>query len=538
MRIVAIVVIASLLSFGLGTRVRAQDVSSRDTLTFCTGQDVSTLNVIFTAAGLALSLSKFSQRGLLFYDANDNFTGELSTEVPTLSNNGISKDFKTITYKLRQNVFWQDGRPVTSKDVRFTWQTIMNPANQVISRYGYELLEDVQTPNDYTVALKFKQPFAPFRILFDAILPEHVLSGRPDINNDPFNQGPMGFGPYRPVQWVRGSHITYEANPRYFRGAPKLKRIFVKFVPSTEANVASIKAGDCDIAWGFGASNVPDLRSIQGVRVVKNDLPSSHRYAFNMMPGKIPLWSDIRVRRAIFHAIDRKTIIDKLLYGLVEPGTTEWGGTYWENRNLPQVPYDPKRAGELLEEAGWKLGPDGIRVRDGKRLSFTHTTYTGDQALADTQVLIQQMLKNVGVEMKINNRSLPLLFAPYKQGGIWSVGDYDMGGWFHGLRNPDPDLSFRFACWELPSDKNPTGAQWYHYCNPRVDERFKLQARAFDDGERKKYIDQIQQIIANDYVVIYLWKFAEFYAVRDNIENFAAHSWGNFYWNMWQWGRK
>ncbi len=536
LRVVAALLMCVLMVALTGTG--SQSAPARDTLTFCTGQDVSTLNVVFTAAGLALSLSKFSQRGLLFYNEKDEFAGELAEQVPTLQNGGISRDLTTITYKLRKTVTWHDGRPVTARDVKFTWQAIMNPNNKVISRYGYNLIDDVQTPDDYTVVVKFTQPFAPFRILFDALLPQHVLGSLSDFNDHPFNRAPVGFGPYRVAEWVQGSHIAYEANPKYFRGAPKTRRVFAKFVPSTEANIAAVRAGQCDIGWGFGAANVPALRDAPSVDVVKNNLPNAHRYVFNMMPGKVALWEDVRVRQAIFHAIDRKAIVDRLLHGLVEPGTSEWGGTYWENKSLKPAAFDQQRARALLDEAGWRPGPDGIRVKEGRRLTFSHTTYTGDQLLADTQVVVQEMLKAVGIEMRIRNLALPLLFAPYKQGGVWAVGDYEMGGWFHGLRNPDPDLSFRFASWEIPSDQNPAGSQWYHYANLRVDELFKRQARMFNDPDRKRMIDEIQRQVANDYNVIYLWKHAEFYGARKNVENFAPHPWGNFYWNMYQWSVK
>jgi peptide/nickel transport system substrate-binding protein len=536
-RLAAVLVLMSLL-LSPTFAARSYAAPARDSLTFCTGQDISTMNVVFTAAGLALSLSKFAQRGLLFYDENDTFTGELAEQVPTVRNGGISTDLKTITYKLKKNVTWHDGKPVTAKDVVFTWKTIMNPANRVISRFGYDLIEDIATPDDFTAVVKFKQPFAPFRVIFDALLPEHILGRVPDINENAFNRGPVGFGPYRAVEWQQGSHITYEANPKYFRGAPKTRRIVARFFPGTEPTIAAVRAGDCDIAWGFGAAHVPELRRATGYQVVKNELPSSHRYAFNLMHNKVALWSDIRVRRAIAQAIDRRAIIEKLLFGLTEPGTTEWGQTYWENKNVPQLQYDQARARALLDEAGWRPGPDGIRVKDGQRLSFNHTTYTGDQLLADTQAVIQQQLKDVGVEMRIRNLSLPILFAPYRQGGIWAVGDYEMGGWFHGLRNPDPDLSVRFASWERPSDRNPTGAQWYHYANPRVDELLRRQARVFVDADRKRMVDEIQRVIANDYAVIYLWKHAEFYAVRQGVENFKPKAWGNFYWNMYQWERK
>jgi peptide/nickel transport system substrate-binding protein len=154
------------------------------------------------------------------------------------------------------------------------------------------------------------------------------------------------------------------------------------------------------------------------------------------------------------------------------------------------------------------------------------------------QLFVQRNLNDIGVEMKIANVALATAFASYQAGGTWATRQYEMGGWFHGLRNPDPDLSVRFACWEIPSDENPTGSQWYHYCNPEVDELFRLQATILDRAERKAVIDQIQQIIYEDYPVIYLYNFTAIYAVKDTLHNFQPLAWGNFYWNIQDWELK
>jgi peptide/nickel transport system substrate-binding protein len=220
------------------------------------------------------------------------------------------------------------------------------------------------------------------------------------------------------------------------------------------------------------------------------------------------------VRKAIALAINKQDLIDKLLYGITKPGRSEWDNTYWENKNLRPYPYDPEQAKKLLEDAGWKIGSDGIRAKGGQRLSFTHSTYTGDQLLENVQLFVQRNLKDVGVEMKIKNVALATAFASYQAGGTWATGQYEMGGWFHGLRNPDPDLSFRFHSGQIPSQNHPAGSQWYHYSNPQVDKLFDQQANIFDPAERKKVIDEIQRLIYEDYPVIYLYDFTSIYAVK------------------------
>ena len=513
--------------------------SSGGVVTMLSGQNIQAVVVQCTAAGLALSAAKMVQRGLLFYDENDDFTGELATEVPSLENGGISEDGLTITYNLREGVTWHDGTPVTAADVKFTWDAIMDEKNAVISRYGYDRITSVETQDDLTVVVTYSEIFAAWQILFDAILPKHLLEGQEgDLCQSEFSLMPVGFGPLKFVEWVSGDHITWDANTDYFRGSPKIERFIMRFVPSTEAVIQSIRAGEAEIGWGLNESAIPQLRDLesQGINTLVELIPNSHRYIFNMDPEAAPIFADLNVRKAIAFAIDKQGIIDDLLYGVTEPGTTEWANTYWENTSLEPYPYDPEEAMVLLAESGWvDEDGDGILEKDGQPLSFVHSTYTGDQLLENIQLYVQRNLRDTGIDMQISNVALATAFAAYSAGGTWATGQYEMGGWFHGLRNPDPDLSVRFACWEIPSDENPTGSQWYHYCNAEVDTLFEEQSLLLDRPARKAVIDEIQQLIYDDYPVIYLYDFTAIYAVKDTLQNFDPTAWGNFYWNIWQW---
>jgi peptide/nickel transport system substrate-binding protein len=265
------------------------------------GQNIQAVVVQCTAAGLALSAAKLVQRGLLFYDENDEFTGELALDVPSLTNGGISADGKSITYSLREGVTWHDGAPVTAADVKFTWEAVMDPKNTVISRYGYNQIESVETPDDYTVVVNFTEAFAPWQILFDAILPQHLLADTEDICQSDFSRAPIGFGPLKFVQWEPGDFIIWEANPDFYLGAPKIDRFILRFVPSTEAVLNTIRAGDAEIGWGLNETAIPQLRPLaeQGIETVVAIIPNSHRYIFNMDHEAVPLFADLNVRKAI-----------------------------------------------------------------------------------------------------------------------------------------------------------------------------------------------------------------------------------------------
>ena len=221
----ALQVMLLLLAVGLvlplgGTSARAQ-ARSGGTVVMLSGQNIQSINVLFTAAGLALSAAKQVQRGLLFTDDKGAFEGEHAEQVPSVQNGGISADGKTITYKLRKGMTWHDGNPVTSADVQYTWQAIMKPDNKVGTRYGYENITAVDTPDEQTAIVRFKDPFASWAILFDVVMPKHVLSAEADFNTAKFHQMPIGFGPFKITENIKGDHITYEAYPDYCKGRPR-----------------------------------------------------------------------------------------------------------------------------------------------------------------------------------------------------------------------------------------------------------------------------------------------------------------------------
>ncbi|MBC5803272.1 MAG: hypothetical protein GIX03_09845, partial [Candidatus Eremiobacteraeota bacterium] len=177
----------------------------------------------------------------------------LAARVPTLENGDISRDGLAITYHLRHGVVWQDGAPFSSHDVAFSWRAVMNPNSTIVTRHGYDDVARVDTPDRYTAVFRLKRPFAPavhtFFAASDApydILPAHLLERYKSLNGLAFNSSPIGTGPFRVVRWLRGDHIEYVANDRYFLGKPKLRRIVWHFVPDENTIVEQMRAHEID----------------------------------------------------------------------------------------------------------------------------------------------------------------------------------------------------------------------------------------------------------------------------------------------------
>lgn len=511
------------------------------TLTLGEWQAVSILNTLMTSeSGNVLSGTKLTLRGLLFTDQNGEFEGELAQEVPSLRNRGISADGKTITYKLRQGVTWHDGKPVTSADVKFTWQAIMKPENKVATRYGYSGIEAVDTPDPLTVVVRFRESFAPWAILFDVIMPRHILENEPDFNGSRFHQQPVGFGPFKVVENVKGDRIIYEAFDGYWRGRPKIDRIFVRFFGSTDAMIQALKAKEIDLAWLIPLSSIPELKGLeaQGIATLVVPGPGAERYVFNMDHAQVPLFADKQLRKALSLAVDRKTIVDKLLFSQTTIARGDWDNTPWENTRLKPVENNAAEARRILDSIGWRPGADGIRVKDGKRLSFTHTTTSGSQLRENVQLLVQQNFKDVGAEMIIKNQPSAQLFGSYSAGGVWARGGYEMGGWSHGITLPDPDISARYLCKEIASEQNQAGAQWYRYCNPQIDALLAQQPRELDPEKRKDLFFKVQELLLEEYQSIWLYNTSASWGMLTRVKNFDRTlnaKFGGFHWRAEEW---
>ena len=317
------------------------------------------MNTLMTSeGGNVISGTKLALRGLLYTDDKGAFEGELAAEVPSTQNGGISADGKTITYKLRPNITWHDGQPATSADVQYTWKAIMQPDHNVATRYGYDRIDAVDTPDPLTAIVRYKDPFAPWATLFDIVLPQHILEKETDFNGSRYHQQPIGFGPFKVTENIKGDHTTYDAFDGYRRGRPKIDRLFIRYFGNTDAELQALKAKEIDLAWGVPLSSIPELKGLesQGITTLVQPGPAEERYAFNMDHTQVPLFADTQLRKALALAVDRKTIVDKLLFGLTTAARGDWDNTPWENTAINVDPFDPEQSKTILDGLGWKPG--------------------------------------------------------------------------------------------------------------------------------------------------------------------------------------
>jgi peptide/nickel transport system substrate-binding protein len=491
--------------------------------------NVVTLYSVMTYATYA---SQLTLAALAEYDDKGVLVPELAAEVPSKENGGISADGLTITWKLKPGLKWSDGEPLTSADVKFTWESTVDPANTAMVAGLYSNITSIDTPDDLTAILHFAKVFPAWYMIFTdsnaarPILPKHLLEGHTALESDPFIHWPtIASGPFVLTEWVPGDHMTFLPNPNFYKGRPILDRIQIKFIPTAETALAALQTGEIDFFTDFSEAEVPTLTALEpaihtkvmqttdiehmffnmGVKAGVNDANG------NLIPGsEAPVdgfcpFKDVRVRKAILLGINRESIVQTLLNGETTVADTLWPNSYWTNESLVVRAYDPNQAKSLLEEAGYTPGADGIRhgMCNGvdTKLSINFITTT-KQIRVNTALVVQSNLKEIGIEFKPSHMPGGTFFGDFTSGGPLATGAYDMGDYSVGFFvDPYPSTE-DFLCKSIPSAVQPLGMNTYFYCDPALDALFAESNASADPEVRKVAFDAIQKYMYDNVLVI------------------------------------
>lgn len=480
----------------------------------------------------------------LALNEKDELVAEMLAEVPTLANGGISEDGKTYTLKFKEGFKWHDGPPVTSADFKFTWEFIMNPDTQAQTTAGWNKIESIETPDELTAIINMREPYAPFvpTTLALPILPKHALEGVSDPGNSEFARKPIGNGPFMFKEWIPGDRLTVVANPEA-PIPPKLESIIFKFVPDINTLIALLRTGDVDLGYELPENQVPELEKIENIQVSAIPGVAIERYYFNLRDPKDlskphPIFSDINVRKAISMGMDRFTVVDKILQGAGQVAVTELDNTPWFNEELKPVPYDPEAAKKLLDEAGWQAGADGIREKDGLRLSFKHSMTTGDPLRENMQVVYQQNLADIGVEMIIDNYPAATLYGGCADDGIFGKSAFDMIGFTN--FPPGIDITAEWSDFFLTStikdcEKNPAGTNSWGFSDPAVDKALECSITELNPEKRVGCIKEAQKLIYDQYVTLYTYDTLNIIAYSKRLQGLKPTVFGWHHYNYHEW---
>jgi peptide/nickel transport system substrate-binding protein len=526
-------------------------------------QEPDSIAPFWSQMSYAMWITQLTLVGLGEWDDQGNFVTELGADVPTAENGGVSPDGLTITWHLKPNLKWSDGTPLTSADVKYTWEAVMDPANAALQTTGYNKITSIDTPDDTTVVIHFSELYPPWQTLFTqgpnnsgGLLPKHILEGQTGLNANSFIHWPtISSGPFVITEWVAGDHMTLLPNPNFYKGRPILDQVQIKFVPDPETALAALQTGDIDWYPDFSESDIETVGALEPAihLVVKPGFDFEH-YFFNLgtttgvdgkgisdLDGFCP-FKDIRVRKAITLGINRQAFVDSLLAGKTIVPATQWPNSSWTNTSLTPDAYDPEAAKALLEDAGYTPGADGIRhgMCNGvdTKLSFNFETTT-KQIRVDIALSAQSDLAKIGIEFKPIHTPAGTFFASYSDGGNMPLGKYDMAGYTTGFY-PDPMMGVldSYACNMIPNKDNPGGLNNYHICDPQLDQLMAAVNATADPAVRKTALDAVQKYIFDQYYVVMMYARANVYGIVDRFVpgpfNFAS----NMDWNAEVWDVK
>jgi peptide/nickel transport system substrate-binding protein len=473
---------------------------------------------------------------LVTIDTHGNDVPDLASVVPTVANGGISKDGLTITYHIRDNAQWHDGVPVSSADVKYTWQQVMNPSNNVLSHHGYDQIAAVDTPDAHTVVMHMKHIFPPaIDTIFGEsdqpyrILPKHLLAQYPNLNTVPFNAAPVGSGPYMFVRWERNDRIVLAANPHYYKGEPKIKELDLLLVPDSNTQETLLRSGGADLALDATASFYNNIGNDPAVTRL---LVPSPFWAGLLSNLRRPPLNDPAVRHAIASALDARAIVQKSTYGTALTPIADLTSFSWAYPvGLQATAYDPAHARALLDADGWKVGSDGVRTKNGVRLAPQLTFGLGSASVHAMVAQMQQMLRAVGIDAQLRGYEYQLLYGSIQTGGIFNSGKFDLA-FYSWVAGADPDESSQWLCVMSP----PTGNNVSHYCNPAMDAAQAAALSTFDRSARKAAYRKIQELLLADAPVGFLYQQRLRYVYTTGLKNFTPNGVSEG-WNAYEWNR-
>ncbi len=466
-------------------------------------------------------------------DPKGTFIPRLAAEVPTVENGGISADGLNWKIKLRDNVVWHDGTPFTAEDVKFSLDLLNNPDFRAGRRAGHDLVRDIKVVSPTEIQWRMEKVYAPYHAILSwtFIVPKHILSQVSDPNSTAFSNKPIGTGPFKWSERVPGDHILLVANDKYFEKGPYIERLVYKYIPDLTVLFTQFQTGQIDYIGlqGITPDHYDEAKKLKDRDVKPVPQPFIENIAFNL--GK-PQFKDRAVREALYYAMDKNSIIDAIYYGLPKPTESYLPAEAAVfNPDLPKHEYNPDRAKKILDEAGWKPGSDGIRVKDGVRLEFTNSTTAGNHVREQAQQLLQQTWRDIGVDMKIQNFPAAVMW-----GENWMQSKYDTAMVGIGFMiGPDPDTTDYFSSKSINA-QGGAGQNTTQYSNPEVDALLAVGASTVDPEKRREIYVKMQTIIRRDLPYLPIFQYAMVEGTKAKLKGYEPNvNTQTNTWNMNEW---
>jgi peptide/nickel transport system substrate-binding protein len=499
--------LAALLAVAAGCTRGGGEIGPAHVLRIADNVDPSSLNPLLAHDQDTIGYDLLVTQTLIGVSAHNRLVPVLVTQVPSRANHGISPDGKTIVYHLRRGVRFADGTLLTSADVAFTFHAILDARNPVESQDAYRRVASLRTPNRWTVVVRLKhrwnaavaELFAQADFAF-GILPAHAFTST-DVTRAAWNQHPFGTGPFKVAQWRRASRIVLVRNP-YYRPRPKLREIVFELIPTTQASLVALRAGEVDIAE-LDASQLPQARTVSGAHVVVTPVNGEYQL---ILQTDAPPTDDRAVRRAIADALDRREIV-RGRYGALSAADSFLPPVFAWHDPAPQTTgAHPRRLARELRAGGWR--------RDGKWWSKSGRTLRVTIAFQSErgswmETIEQEQLRRAGIDASLKSYPASQFNAP---GGPLRTGHFTLAS-VQWIGAADPEQSVTFACSQRGSDGNNSS----NYCNPSFEALFDDQAVTESARRRGRDFVAMQRLVRRDVPIVPIAFMTEIDAVNDRV---------------------
>ena len=499
------------------------------------------LNPVFEQSPEAMTLYDLIYAGLIRQTPRGELQADLLTQVPTAANGGVRMlpgGGMVVNYTLRNDLFWQDGQPITTADIIFTWQANTDPRIVKVANTGYEKIQRVEPISDREINVYFYAPYGEYFQLFKYLLPRHAFRSTywPLDRNHPYNRNPIGAGPFRLKEWKMGQSALLEANPYYHRTRAQLDQVRYQFKPKgyTSFKQAAEWANDAHIMRGLGLASYDYLKDRNDLTLDVVRTGEIEHLLFNL---DNPILADRRVRRALAYATDRKEI-RKLLLGLGDNAFSDQIKASW--KYAPQTesyyPFSVTTAANQLGFAGWTLSEKekgeaaapAPRPRGEEPLVLDLTLEQGNRSHAVIGRYLQNAWKAVGVDLRLKFVAPRILQAEVL---------------------PRRDYMLTFSTWhedgrETPylrwhsTQKAPEGLNYSGFSDYQVDVVTQALQKTVDINEQKRLYGELSQLLAEELPALPLYYGVELEAHKKSLQNFEPNQQASLGWNSADWWLK
>jgi peptide/nickel transport system substrate-binding protein len=531
-------------------------------VTIVIAEDPPSFNPMVADTGYDALVMELVLLGMTDIDPNGNIFAELAAELPTVDNGGVTVDENagtmSVMWKMRNDVQWQDGKPVTADDALFTWEAISNPDTGSWIP-GSDYIDSVEKVDQYSFVVNYNTIYPGYITQFGgeqlAIWPAHYCNADQGFVAWDCGRKPLSNGPFVLSEWVEGDHLTFTKNANfYLAGKPEIEQVIVQIVPDDAVRKTMMLKGDADVDMWINVNTAKDL---EGSAIAKVSLSPTDRWVMRLYMNEAakgttdpaatphPILSDVRVRQAIRMAVDVDTINTEIFHGLANPTWTEFFRPPYQCEIARPV-FDPEAAKAALEEAGW-TDSDGDGVREcngcatgataGYKMEMEFITYAEyGEPLELTQQLIAEMLGEIGIKMNITVVEGSVLWDLADSGGIEQSGNFDIDLWDDGYAGVDP-TDYIWETYSIDAATPDAGWNFVRWNNSDADALI-YETYTLDEQTRKDTFCAIGDLINTEVPVIHLFTVPNADAYSARVEGAQSSVNDLITWNIADWKLK